>query len=148
MSQDQGRPVDPQQPAAGQNGFDFSTLMSLKALTSKEPSRFRKLVSLFISGMAEGLCSMRKALEESDTSGLRESAHGLKGTSANMGASRLSLLCARFEELCDGSQKDEIAFALKAIETEASRVTAILRGEIAGDDELAEMRRETAQRRA
>jgi len=114
----------------GSYPFDFSALAELKALTSRDPIRFEKLVLLFLTGMADDLVSMRDALEKCDISAVKDYAHGLKGTSANMGAVHLSSLCASLEENCEGQGPDLIAGDLRALEVEAARVTALLKADV------------------
>jgi two-component system, sensor histidine kinase and response regulator len=109
--------------------FDFSKISELKALTAKDPSRFDKLISLFLSGMADHLSLMRKACDESDVATFRECAHGLKGTSANMGARRLSSLCAALEKISESHQLHLTGPKLDTLEVEASRVLAVLDAE-------------------
>ncbi len=111
------------------NGFDFSSLKDLRALTSKDPSRFIRLVSLFLTSLKETFLSIQKALDQDDYSSLREVAHTLKGTSANMGALRLSSLCAALEQSCERLQIDRLETDVQNIQSEAARVKAILEAE-------------------
>jgi len=111
------------------NDFDFSALKDLRMLTSKDPNRFRRLVSLFLASLEESFLSIRKGLDRGDYSSVREVAHTLKGTSANLGALRLSSLCAALEQSCEDRQLDQVATDVRNLQEEASRVKAILETE-------------------
>ena len=80
--------------------------------------------------MATDLSSMRKALAARDHAALKELAHGLKGTSASMGAARIAALCAALETSCEAGQLDRSELQLNTLECEASSVSALFQAEI------------------
>ena len=110
---------------------DKLLLADLRSLTSVDPSRFHRIVSLFLEAIAADLSLMRAAMAANDSARLEELAHGLKGTSANMGAARLAALCADMEQACESEQCALVEEQLRNIESEAAHVAAILTAEIA-----------------
>ena len=74
---------------------------------------------------------MRRALAARDHAALKDLAHGLKGTSANMGAARMAALCADMEKACEADQCGIVEEQVSKIESESSYVAAILTAEIA-----------------
>jgi two-component system sensor histidine kinase/response regulator len=110
---------------------DKLMLADLRSLTAVDPSRFHKIVSLFLDGLAADLSSIRLALVAEDKARLKELVHALKGTSASMGAARLAALCTEMEEACEADQFKLAGRELANIEAESSCVAAILAAEIA-----------------
>jgi HPt (histidine-containing phosphotransfer) domain-containing protein len=115
----------------GSESIDRALLADLRSLTSSNPSRFLKLVSLFIDTIAADLSSMRAALEAQDKAGLKDIAHGLKGAAANMGATRLAAICADLEKACGSDDLNCMERQVRDLESESSNVVAILTAEIA-----------------
>ncbi len=79
-----------------------------------------KLVGLFRD--RPYLDEMRRALDYGERAVLRARAHGLKGTSAFLGATRLSRLCSQLECLPLDASGEECRDQLVRIETEHGRV--------------------------
>jgi two-component system sensor histidine kinase/response regulator len=124
--------MDPKTNSDNSNqSVDKLVLADLRSLTAVDPSRFHKIVSLFLDGLAVDLPSIRSALAAKDKARLKELVHALKGTSASMGATRLATLCAEMEEACEADQFKSAGEEFTNIEAESSRVTAILAAEIA-----------------
>src|SRR5216110_1327388 len=93
-------PVPPQQRTenAGDGheaDFDPSVLAGLRELqVPGEPDGAVELVDLFLRDTPVKIQSMQSAIARSDALALKEAAHGLKGSASNLGAHRLSRLCA------------------------------------------------------
>jgi HPt (histidine-containing phosphotransfer) domain-containing protein len=115
----------------GNESVDRAILADLRSLTSSNPSRFLKLVSLFLDAIAADLSSMRVVLAMQDMAGLKDIAHGLKGTAANMGATRLAAICADMEKACGSDDLNRVEQQVTNLESESSNVVAILTAEIA-----------------
>jgi CheY-like chemotaxis protein len=75
--------------------FDDHVLRTLMEEGDFEPS---ELIDLFVAGAPASIAEMRQALEKSNPQDLVITAHTLKGTCANFGASPLRELCARIEQ--------------------------------------------------
>jgi HPt (histidine-containing phosphotransfer) domain-containing protein len=86
------------------------------------PNVFAELVAMFIVEMPDRLAGIRRAMDSQDATALTNEAHRLKGSSQQMGATRLSLLCCRMEEL---GRSNKLVDATLLIETE--REAALVR---------------------
>ena len=71
------------------------------------------LLGTFLGELASDVDASRKAIAEQDTEALRQIAHRIKGTSANLHAMMLSSVALELEAACD-----EADFALVALKHE------------------------------
>jgi PAS domain S-box-containing protein len=100
-----------------------------KALGKKSPDLIPGLIDLFIADAAPRLAALQKAISENDGKALRQVAHALKGSCANLGANRMAGLC---EILEDKGQTTSLAGAgaiLEHLEAEFTLVTQALEDE-------------------
>ena len=67
------------------------------------PELLAELIELFLEDAPQRMTSLEMALHRSDAKGVRDAAHALKSSSANLGALLLSGVCRDLEEaaLCD-----------------------------------------------
>lgn len=84
-------------------------------------SMLATMIGMFRASAPERAAEMRRAVREDDAEALIRAAHRLRGTSANIGASRLSELCAAID---DGSP--HAALLLDAVERHLPEVLAAL----------------------
>ena len=81
------------------NALDVSVLAKLrKALGSKSNDFMVNLIDLFITDAQPRIEALRQAIDKNDAAALRQVAHALKGSCANLGAKRMSGLCEILEE--------------------------------------------------
>jgi HPt (histidine-containing phosphotransfer) domain-containing protein len=108
-----------------------STLRELRELAelSGNPGQFRELINLFLSELELALASMRGAIAQRNAEVVGKLAHGLKGSSASMGAIRLALLCRELEELVRHTELQEAKAQLLEIESEIYIVRDTLKKE-------------------
>jgi HPt (histidine-containing phosphotransfer) domain-containing protein len=104
----------------GRESVAASTLRELRDLadSSGDPGQFRELIDLFLRELESGLDSMREALAQGDAQGLGILAHGLKGSSASMGAIMLASLYRTLEELAKNTELPGAKVQLTQIESE------------------------------
>jgi HPt (histidine-containing phosphotransfer) domain-containing protein len=89
--------------AGGARALDPATIARLQRLQGPErPTFLRDLVATFERSAADLMTRLRAGLEADDAGEVREAAHALKGASQNVGAHRLSGLCADLEQLARG----------------------------------------------
>ncbi len=84
------------------------------------------IVALFLSDSNKRLNSLREAIRTHSANDLREAAHSLKGSSAELGARALSQLCRNLEELGRAQSFDGAEERLLQVEREWSRVQTFL----------------------
>jgi signal transduction histidine kinase/HPt (histidine-containing phosphotransfer) domain-containing protein len=88
----------------------------------------RQFVDDFLADVPRRITEMRRSLAQGDGAALAFAAHALKGSSAQLGALRLSSLCQQIEG--DGDQTADsatLAETLAAVERELARVEPALR---------------------
>lgn len=79
---------------------DVSMLLSLEAAQAEgAPDIIVELIDLYFEDTPRRVAAVRRALEDEDVSALRWAAHGLRGSSASLGARRLAALCDELEGL-------------------------------------------------
>ncbi|HEC19472.1 MAG TPA: response regulator [Gammaproteobacteria bacterium] len=84
--------------------FDFKLLDDLQNILSEE--QYAELTRLFVENATKRLAELRNAAQSMDVELIEASAHSLKGSSANLGAQRLSGLCA---EIVDQVRQNRLA---------------------------------------
>ena len=85
---------------AAVEAVDLSVFLSLEeAQVAGEPDLVVELIDLYAEDTPRRLAAMKSALAAGDLAALRRAAHGLKGSSASLGARRVALLCEELERL-------------------------------------------------
>ncbi len=87
-----------------------------------KPERLALIVGVFLTDTRDRLSGLRVYLDMEDREGLRQTAHALKGSAANLGAARLAELCLQLETEV---QRDDLASArevVRLLEAEFRRV--------------------------
>jgi HPt (histidine-containing phosphotransfer) domain-containing protein len=112
--------------------FDKSIFDNLRYLSGEEDQEmFVQLIAMFEAQLSSSLEKMRAARSVSDTKTLLAIAHALRGSSGNLGATRLADLCSRLElELRNASVAGADEY-LSKIETEAGIIQTTLAAELA-----------------
>ena len=86
-------------PVSSNGSVDRSVLQSLRDLQEEgEPDILTELINLFLDDAPIRLRSIREAAAKGDAHALEKNAHTLKGSSQNMGATRMGALCAELQE--------------------------------------------------
>ena len=79
--------------------------------------RFSKVVEKYRNSGEEQIRRMRETLRYSDAKALRKAAHGLKGSSASLGAIYISRLCKELETEAGKESLENAGYHIKHIET-------------------------------
>lgn len=102
------------------DAVDLENLQLLKELLA---DRFAELVDTYLSDSSTRFASLCNAIENGDMKTVQHEAHGLKGSSKNIGANPLADLCSTLEtQARDGDIKD-CEQQLAAIEKNIATVT-------------------------
>jgi HPt (histidine-containing phosphotransfer) domain-containing protein len=119
-------------PGGSDSPFDKSIFNNLRYLSGEEDQEmFVQLIAMFEAQLSSSLEKMRAARSVSDTKTLLAIAHALRGSSGNLGATRLADLCSRLElELRNASVAGADEY-LSKIETEAGIIQTTLSAELA-----------------
>jgi HPt (histidine-containing phosphotransfer) domain-containing protein len=97
-------------------------LSSLEETAGGDEEFTRDLIELFLDDAATQLEEIREALSQSDARALARQAHGLKGSSANMGATKLSEIAMSLEMAAEKQVLDQAEDILTELEEEFERV--------------------------
>ena len=113
--------------------LDAAALADLRQLQMPgEPDILQDLLDLFEAETPPLIAKMRDAAAAGDADGLKRAAHGLKGSSSNLGARRLAALSAELERLGRDGTTEAAVPLLAQLEPEYERVRAALVAEIGG----------------
>src|SRR5215211_5004607 len=89
------------EPADGSWGsedpLDPGVLASLRELG--DPDFISEIAQMFLDDASSRLAALREAVEGDDASSVRHIAHTLKGSSGNMGATRMAAICAELQDV-------------------------------------------------
>ena len=119
-------------PASSNDSVDRSVLQSLRDLQEEgEPDILAELIALFLDDAPTRLRGIREAAANGDANFLERNAHTLKGSSQNMGATRMGALCAQLQEAGRTGDLSRVPELVDLITDEFERVDAELTAEMA-----------------
>jgi PAS domain S-box-containing protein len=121
-------PGDPAVPRP----LDAAVLADLHALEIDGVSMLGELIDVFLSDTREQITLLQAAVACGDMAGVERTAHRLRGSSANLGATTLATRCAELEALGHTRTSSGASAQLSAIESELSRVEQALDAERQG----------------
>lgn len=85
-----------------------------------------ELIDLYLEDAPRSLDRLQKACELQDSSVVKQAAHALKGSSANMGAEQLALLCRELEAAAQRGNLSSANGLCTRIREEFEEVKAVL----------------------
>jgi HPt (histidine-containing phosphotransfer) domain-containing protein len=103
--------------------FDTEALVMLEEIMDDD---FPELIQVFIADSDPRVSAMQLALEEQNSSALRDIAHSFKGASSNLSALPLADLCFKIEEKARDTNLEGIHSLITAVDTEYQAVKSIL----------------------
>jgi two-component system sensor histidine kinase/response regulator len=113
---------EPQQPR-----LDPEALKAVRALQRPgAPDLVQKVVSLYLESAEELILGLQRAAAGRDPEALTSCAHGLKSASANVGATRLSVLCKSLEMDSRAGRLDRVETRARAVVEEFGAVAHAL----------------------
>jgi len=102
---------------------DLLVLLSLEeAQVEGEPDLVVELIDLYAEDTPRRLAAIRSAWAAGDLAALRGAAHGLKGSSASLGARQVAILCDKLERLSGTELLRGGGMLLTCLERECARV--------------------------
>lgn len=105
------------------DAVDMTVLSGLEgAQADGEPDLIVELIDLYLEDTPRRLAAMSALLAQRDALSLRRAAHGLKGSSATLGAARTARLCESVEEMSHDSSLAAVATLLDGLEQEFAHV--------------------------
>lgn len=89
---------------------------------------FAILLDAYLTEAPIQKAAIEEAFDDFDPDALRRSAHSLKGSSANIGATLLADVCHKIEASAHGANVDELAGLLAGLTLEFNQVSEEVRG--------------------
>jgi CheY-like chemotaxis protein len=123
-----GAPEAQETPAENGSVLDPEVLANLRDLGDAE--LLAELAGMFLDDASSRLQELREAIGAGDAAGVERVAHTLKGSSGNMGATRMSAICAELQDVGGSGDLSRAAGLLEGLEEEFGRVRPALEAEI------------------
>ena len=115
-------------PEDATDPLDPSVLAGLRELGG--PEFLKELGELFIEDVPPQLEALREATEGNDASLVERIAHTLKGSCGNMGALRMSIICAELQDVGHSGELERASMLLERLKAEFGRVRPALEAEV------------------
>jgi HPt (histidine-containing phosphotransfer) domain-containing protein len=116
-----------QQTDADGNALDMTTIDYLRQLKKGDgPTVLEKAIGMYLDHAPNALDELRRRLAEGDATAVWKIAHGLKSSSASLGAKQLAQKIGEFEGKARASDLTDAEARLAHIESEYQRVCAAL----------------------
>jgi signal transduction histidine kinase/DNA-binding response OmpR family regulator len=106
--------------------LDSGVLGQLRELETSMPGLLADVISTFLRETPGRIDRIVSALESSDKSAAEAASHGLKGSAAAIGATRLAALCAEIERHCRAGTTGHCSAPAAALTGEFTRVRELL----------------------
>lgn len=106
--------------------LDRSKIRELLDLTGGEVEWLKDLMDTYLQDTRTRLDELAALVTVGSTDRIQRSAHGIKGSSSNIGATRMADLCAGMEQLAKGPDTRAAAAQLALLEAEFARIRADL----------------------
>jgi two-component system, sensor histidine kinase and response regulator len=120
-------------PAADARGaLDPGVLAALQGAERRsQAGLLARLITLYLRDIPAQLAALQEAVAQGDASRVEEVAHGLKGNSAQLGATRMTNLCAALQEAAGAHDLSAAAARVAELQRECVRVRAALQAVLA-----------------
>ncbi len=115
-------------PGGATEPLDRSVLEGLRELGDQE--LLAELADLFLEDAPPKLEALREAIGSGDASSVGQVAHALKGSSGNMGALRMSTICAELEDAGHSGELERALVLAERLKAEYGRVRSALKAEM------------------
>ena len=111
--------------------LDMATIQGIRELQMEgEPDIFSELVEIFCNESSQLVKAAFQAIESQDAGQLRQAAHSIKGTSANVGAKLLSAQAAEIESLAKSGDLQKAGERLTILQDVYQQSLTALQGEL------------------
>jgi HPt (histidine-containing phosphotransfer) domain-containing protein len=114
------------EPGVEEPDINVQQLEALVHEFSDAAGVFDQLVGLFVSGAVKQLEAMRGAVSAGDERSLAQAAHGLKGSSLNVGARGMASICLELEARTGPITPTRARALLDRLDREFALVRAVL----------------------
>jgi len=108
--------------------LDAVVVESLRDLGGDE--MLSELTQLFFDDAGSNLTALKEAIEKHDATSVERVAHMLKGSSGNMGATRMAVLCGQLQDIGTSGDLTAAPALLERLEVEFEHVRSALKAEV------------------
>src|SRR5215207_8388335 len=115
-------------PTETEDPIDHAGMKNLRDLGGSE--MISELARMFFDDTRSDLRTLREAVEENDARSVERVAHALRGSSGNMGATRMAVICAELQNVGASGDLGHAAELLDRLEEEFGRVRPALEAEV------------------
>jgi CheY-like chemotaxis protein/HPt (histidine-containing phosphotransfer) domain-containing protein len=115
-------------PTETEDPVDHAVIENLRELGGSE--MISELAEMFLDDARSDLRTLHEAVEESDARSVERVAHTLGGSSGNMGATRMAVICAELQNVGTSGDLGHAAELLYRLEEEFGRVHQALEAEV------------------
>ena len=123
-------------PGAPEEVVDASALAALRDLQGAgRPDLLAELIAVYLRDTPPRLAALHEAVARTDAEALRRAAHGLKGSSSQIGAVQVARLCAELEHQAGATDLRGVAETLRRLDEAFGRVRAHLQALAGGGNE-------------
>jgi HPt (histidine-containing phosphotransfer) domain-containing protein len=123
-------------PGAPEEAVDGSILTLLRDLHSEgRPDLLAELIAIYLRDTPPRLSALHEALARADAEAVRREAHGLKGSSGQIGAVQVARLCADLEHQAGTTDLAGATETLRRLDEAFGRVRAHLQALAGGGNE-------------
>ena len=111
--------------------LDESALAELRELQEEgEPDILEELIELYLEDAPSQIAALGEAVQAGEAQTVERIAHALKGSSGNMGATRMTAVCSELEDVGASSALYKAPELLQQLEEEFGRVRAALEARV------------------
>ena len=111
--------------------LDSQVIANLRSLAeATDMSLLQEIIEAFVGDSEARLVALREAVRNADAQQLRQSAHALKGASANIGARAMAQLSQQLQEQGERGVLDEATNVIHALEEAFAHAKIALEAEL------------------
>ena len=121
-------------PMSDSPAIDPAAICNLRALGGKDPGFLREIVAIFLSDMPARIAELEAGLAAGEAGKFMRAAHSIKGSAANLGATRLQEAAKRLESQASQSGTTLAGPILAEIVVEFARARRELESLLAAED--------------
>jgi HPt (histidine-containing phosphotransfer) domain-containing protein len=102
----------------------WRSLKDIHTTSDSDEGFLNDIVGLYVDRAATSIEQLRAALAENDMRAMLGIAHGLRGSSGNLGFNTMALLCARLEDAARGAVLTDVRTTIHRLDQELQHIRA------------------------
>ena len=106
--------------------FDRSAIQKLRRFFADDPGFVPELLNTYLRDTSAAVAEFREAVQGGDLERVRQLAHKLRGSSANIGATGIANICEEMERAIESDKGSGLDRQMRALQQEFQRVSSHL----------------------